>query len=221
MPVELEDLIKENQNLIYSIASSFGRRELFEDLFQVGCIGIMNAYKNYDPSYGVKFSTYAYSYITGEMKKFLRENRGIKVSRELTKLELKIEKVSILLSQRLMREATASEIAEFLDIPEYVVSEAIHSKDTIKSIDDSVCDNGKEMSLHDIIGNKKTVDINTLIALRDEISKITPEEKLLIEKRYMEDQTQSEIASILGMSQVQVSRKEQKVLVKLKDKLAA
>lgn len=221
MPVELENLIEENQNLIYSIAHSFGRKESMEDLFQVGCIGIINAYKNYDPSYGVKFSTYAYSYIVGEMKKFLREDRGIKVSRELTKLELKIEKVSILLSQRLMREPTASEIADFLEIPEYIVSDAIHSKDRIKSIDESICEDGREMSLHDVIENKKTVDINTLIALRDEIAKLSSEEQLLIEKRYMEDQTQTEIASILGMSQVQVSRKEQKVLVKLKDKLVA
>lgn len=221
MSTDINTIIMENQNLIYSVAHHFGYPTLMEDLFQVGCIGIMNAYQNYDSSYGVKFSTYAYPYIAGEMKRFLRQNKGIKVSRELTTLQLKIEKANILLSQRLMREPKPDELAQFLEVPEYVISEAIVSKETIKSIDEPICEDGKVVTLHDTIAQLEQVDLNTLIALREEISKLTPIEKTLIEKRYMEDQTQTEIANILGMSQVQVSRKEQKVLVKLKDKLAA
>lgn len=221
MPSELNTLIMENQNLIYAIAHNFGNPTMLEDLFQVGCIGLMNAYKNYDPTYQVKFSTYAYPYIVGEMKKLIRENRGIKVSRELTKIQLKVEKASILLSQRFMREPTFRELAEFLEIPEYIISEALHSKEAIKSIDEPICEDGKVLTLHDTIANIETMDINTLIALKEEISRLTPEERTLIEKRYLEDQTQTETARVLKMSQVQVSRKEQKVLIKLKDKLAA
>lgn len=219
MQTELYTAIMENKKLIYSVAHQFKRPDLMEDLFQVGCIGIINAIKNYNPSYQVKFSTYAYPYIEGEMKKFLRENRSIKISREMNSLQLKIEKASILLSQRLMREPTYHELAQFLEIPDYMVSEAIHSKDTLKSIDEPICEDGKIITLHDTIGNTLSMDLNTLIALREEISALDPVERTLIEKRYMEDRTQSEIAKALGMSQVQVSRKEQKVLVKLKDKL--
>lgn len=221
MPTEINTLIMEHQNLIYSVAHNFGSPAIMEDLFQVGCIGVMNAYKNYDPSFQVKFSTYAYPYIVGEMKKFIRENRGMKVSRELLKLQLKVEKASILLSQRLMREPTYQELSDFLEIPEYVISEAVHSKEAMKSIDEPICEDGKVITLHDTIGQVEAMDLNTLIALRDEISRLDPEERMLIEKRYMEDQTQTEIANVLGISQVQVSRKEQKVLVKLKDKLVA
>lgn len=221
MEPKMNDIIMENQNLIYSVAHQFGSISLMEDLFQVGCIGIICAYKNYDPSYQVKFSTYAYPYIVGEMKKFMRENKGIKVSRELVKIQLKIEKANILLSQSLMREPTSLELADFLGVPEFLISEALHSKEAIKSIDEPISEDGKVLSLHDTIGNVETMDLNTLIALREEISKLDPEEKFLIEKRYIEDRTQMETANELGMSQVQVSRKEHKVLVKLKDKLIA
>lgn len=221
MPNELNNIIMQNKNLIYSVAHNFGTTEIMEDLFQVGCIGVINAYKNYNPCYNVKFSTYAFPYIVGEMKKFVRENNGMKISREIIKLQLKIEKASILLSQKLMREPSFTELSDFLGIPEYIISEAIHSKDTIKSIDEPICDAGKELTLHDTIGKDEHVDLNTLIALRDEISRLLPEERMIIQKRYLEDQTQTETANSLGISQVQVSRKEQKVLIKLKDKLVA
>jgi len=221
MEAEKNAVLNEHQNLIYSIAHQFGSPFLLEDLFQVGWIGLNNAYNNYDASFGTKFSTYAYPYIVGEMKKFMRENHGMKVSREITKLTLKIEKASILLSQRLMREPTFQELADFLEVPEFVISEAIHSKETIRSIDEPIKEDGKIITLHDTVGQVERVDLNTLIALREEVSKLDPLERSLICERYMKDQTQSETASILGMSQVQVSRKEQKVLVKLKDKLAA
>lgn len=214
-------VLNEYQNLIYSIAHQFGSPFLLEDLFQVGWIGLNNAYNNYDASYGTKFSTYAYPYIVGEMRKFMRENQGIKISREITKLNLKIEKASILLSQRLMREPSFQELADFLEIPEFVISEAVHSKDAIRSIDEPIKEDGKVMTLHDTVAKKENVDLNTLIALREEISKLDPLEQSLISERYIKDHTQSETASVLGMSQVGVSRKEQKVLMKLKDKLAA
>ena len=119
-----------------------------------------------------------------------------------------------------MREPSIEELAHFLEVPEYTVIEAIRLKETIQSLDEPIKEDGKKITLQDII-ETKSIDLNTLIALKEELSKLNPEEKLLIQKRYMEDQTQSEVADVLSMSQVQVSRKEQKVLVKLKGKLAA
>lgn len=216
-----DSVIMKHQNLIYSVAHQLGHPAIIEDLFQVGCIGIMKAYDNYNPDYKVKFSTYAYFNIVGEMKRFLRQNRGVKVSRDIMKLQLKIEKTSILLSQKLMRDPTTRELAEFLEVPEDCIIEAMCSKEPIRSLDTPICENGKNLTLYDTLEDVESLDLNTLIALRDAISKLSPEERILIQKRYMEDQTQRETASILGISQVQVSRKEQKVLVKLQDKLVA
>lgn len=171
-----------------------------EDLFQVGCIGLINAYNNYDKNSNTKFSTYAYSYIFGEMKKLVREDKGVKISKNITKLYLSIEKGSIYLSQKLMRMPTIEEISNFLEIDEYLVCEALNSMNSLIDIDNiQVSDN--EMNLF------------------DELSSLDEDEYELINKRYMCDMTQKEVADTLGMSQVQVSRKEHKVLMKLRNQL--
>lgn len=218
---ELEQIILENQNLIYSITHYFEGYKNKEDLFQVGALGLIKAYKKFDSSLGVKFTTYAYTYILGEMKQYVREDKGIKISREITALNLKIEKASILLSQKLMREPSLQEISDFLEIPPELVSESRITTNIIQSIDEPINMSGKEFTLHDTIANRQSTDINTLIALKQELEHLTPFERELIENRYLKDLTQTETASILGMSQVQVSRKESKVLTKLRDKLAA
>ena len=133
---EITNLIINNERLIYSIANYFKNYQSKEDLYQAGCLGLVTAYKKYDPNMNCKFTTYAYSYILGEMRKLVREDKGLKVSRETTKLNLKIEKAYVLLSQKLMKEPTTHEIANFLEIPEYYVSEAILSLNKIKSIDE-------------------------------------------------------------------------------------
>lgn len=217
----MEELILENSNLIYSITKYFEKYGNKEDLYQAGCIGMMIAYKNYDPSQNVKFTTYAYPYILGEMKKLVREDKTIKVSRSLQMLNLKIERAIILLAQQLMREPSMIEIADYLEIPEYMVAEALGSSKPICSIDEPLMSDGKEITLHDTIGKVDRETKDELLILREELLHLSPFERELIEKRYMEDLTQQQTAQILGMSQVQVSRKEQKVLCKLKDKLAA
>ena len=164
-----------------------------------------------------KFTTYAYPYILGEMRKLVREDKGLKISREITKLNLKIEKAYVLLSQRLMKEPSTLEIARFLEIPEFYVSEAILSLNKIKSIDEPVSSEGREFTLQDVIGKSENVD--DLIMLKELLQNLNSEEKTIIENRYMKDYTQSETSKIVGMSQVQVSRKEQKVLQKLKQKM--
>jgi len=217
----MEQLILENKNLIYSMTRYFERFCNKEDLFQAGCIGMILAYKNYDESMGVKFTTYAYPYILGEMKKLVRENRTVKVSRNIQMLSLKIEKANILLTQKLMREPNNIEIADYLELPIEIVNEAINSNMMVYSIDEPLNNDGKVVTLQDTIGNVDNENIDDLISLRDELSKLTDFEKKLIETRYNKDLTQAQTAEVLGISQVQVSRKEQKVLLKLKDKLSA
>lgn len=214
---EITNLIINNEKLIYSIANYFKNYNSREDLYQAGCLGLISAYKRYNPNLNCKFTTYAYPYILGEMRKLVREDKGIKISREITKLNLKIEKAYILLSQKLMKEPSIEEIANFLEIPEYYVSEAILSLNKIKSIDEPVSNEGKEMTLQEVIGQSNNID--DLILLRDSLNNLNEEEKELINNRYMNDYTQSETSKLIGMSQVQVSRKEHKVLQKLKQKM--
>lgn len=218
--LELNDLIIQNQNLIYSIAHYFSNYPNKDDLFQAGCVGFIKAYYNYDSKFHTKFTTYAYPYILGEMKKYVREDKGLKVSRDMDYLNLKIDKISVLLSQKLMREPTNEELSLELGIPVSLIVEARKARFVLYSIDEPLANDGKEMTLQDVI-SKDDLDMNTLLALKEELLKLQLDEQQLIESRYMNGYTQAETASMLGLSQVQVSRKEQKVLVKLRDKLAA
>ena len=215
----MEDIILENQNLIYYIANYFKNYPYKDDLYQAGRLGMIEAYKNYNPNMNCKFTTYAFTYILGEMKKLVRTDKGIKVSREISKLNLKIEKAYILLSQKLMKEPSIKEIANFLEVPEYIVSDAILSTNKIKSIDEPVNDEGSALTLQDVIGESNNID--ELLLLKESLNNLNKEERQIIDNRYFKDYTQSETSKIIGISQVQVSRKEQKVLEKLKSKMIA
>ena len=217
----LTKLILENKNLIYKISTFFTSYSNKEDLFQVGCIGLINAYKKYDESFNTKFTTYAYPFILGEMNSYVKRDRGIKVSRDISRINSSIEKASILLTQKLMREPSISEISSFLEIDECLVVDAMISRDPMVSFDSTISSDGKDITLLDIIPNVESMDMNTLVALREELSKLSDEEKEIINNRYLKDLTQSEVAEVLGISQVQVSRKEQKVLSKLRNNLVA
>lgn len=216
---EITNLIMNNERLIYSIANYFKNYNSKEDLYQAGCLGLITAYKKYNPNMNCKFTTYAYPYILGEMRKLVREDKGLKISREITKLNLKIEKAYVLLTQKLMKEPSIEEISRFLEIPEFYVSEAILSLNKIKSIDEPVNDEGRDFTLQDVIGESENID--ELIMLKELLQGLNSEEKAIIDNRYMKDYTQSETSKLVGMSQVQVSRKEQKVLQKLKQKMIA
>ena len=116
--MNIEQAIYDNQRLVYSISKYFKNYQNKDDLYQAGYLGIINACKNYNPNQGCKFSTYAYPYILGEMRKLVREDKGLKLSRQISKLNLMIEKAYILLSQKLMRNPSVSEIANYLEIDE-------------------------------------------------------------------------------------------------------
>ncbi len=214
----IEEIVVENQNLIYSVVNEFGNEINKEDLFQVGVMGMIKAYKNFDESLNIKFTTYAYTYILGEIKKYIREDRGFKVSRQTSSLGYKIEKARELLAQKYNKVPTYNEIAVYLEIPEYVIAETINSKQEIKSIDSAVAIDSKELTLHETIPSKRE-DIDSLILLKEELLKLEDNEKELLHKRYFEDMTQTEVANAFGMTQVQVSRSEKKVLTKLKSRM--
>ena len=130
----LNEIIVNNKNLVYSIANYFKNYKSKEDLYQAGFLGLVKAYKNYKSDIGCKFTTYAYSYIFGEMKKLVREDKGLKISREISKLNLKIEKAYILLTQKNMKEPSIKELSQYLDIPEFLISEALKGSDDSNNI---------------------------------------------------------------------------------------
>jgi len=203
----LKNLIVENQNLIYSIARKF--KGDLEDLFQVGCIGFINAYKNYDISYQTKFTTYAYSYVFGEIYKYVLQNKNIKLSPETVKLNTALNKAYDFLSQKFNREPTDVELASFLEIPVYKVAEIKNLQDTT-SLDDNT-----NIDLYNII-SFENIKKDDLILLKDALAKLDDKERELILKRYFYNMTQSEIAKQKGVNQVKVSREEGKVLTKLR-----
>lgn len=215
----LTDIIEQNKNLIYKVATLFNSYSNKEDLFQVGCIGLINAYKKYDESFNTKFSTYAYPYILGEISSYVKKDKGIKVSREISKLNSSIERASVLLTQKLMREPTIEELSCYLEIDEGLIIDALKARYPIMSTDSVINDEGREITLLDTIPDISCMDINTLVALKEELFKLDSFDRELINERYVQNLTQSEVASNLGISQVQVSRKEQKVLSKLRSNL--
>lgn len=209
----LEKLLEENKKLIYSISKYFDGDK--EDLFQVGVLGFIRAYKNYIPNKEVKFTTYAFPYILGEMKKYRRENKIIKVNKEINQLNKKIEEAINFLEQRLMREPSIKEISIFLEIEETYIEEAIKSRNFVNSLDD-VLSEDNSLSLYDILEDKSNMPLENMLALKEAISNLSDEEKQIINSRYFEDKTQTQISNVLGINQVQVSRKEKKALQKLK-----
>lgn len=206
------------QNLVYSLMKYFKSYPNKDDLFQAGCMGVLKAYKNYNESLGVKFSTYAYSYILGEMKKLVREDRGVKINKQMRLISSKIDKAKILLEQRLMREPTNHELANFLEIPEYILEETLRSNQMIYSLDVPISTDGKDLYLSDIISSHE-LDINTLLALKQELLNLNELDRKLIEESINSNLTQTELADKYDMTQVQVSRKIKKIKEKVKSNL--
>lgn len=221
--MKMEEVLLENEKLVYSIISKFRGYYDTEDLFQVGMIGFMKAYQNFDESYGTKFTTYAHTYILGEVLKYIREDRNIKISKDMMQLARSVDKAREILSQKLMRTPTITEISLFLEVDESVIEQAERSKEFVRSLDHTLNeeDDGKDLNLYDSIQvEERGFDAN-ILDLKDALNTLPEEEKKLIHLRYFDDLTQSEVSKELGTSQVQVSRKEAKILTKLQQKLAA
>ena len=211
----LEDIVVENSRLIYSLVKKYGNSNNREDLYQVGMIGLINAYKNFDSNYNTKFSTYAYMYIEGEIKKYIMNDHLIKMGRDYNKIIKNISKTENILEQKLMRKPTNYEIAHFLEIDEKIVDDLKASMYYIESLDSSI--NGEdEFTLYNTVSSNNDMPSIDYLFLKDEIASLPEKEQELIRYRYYMDKTQQEVADILGDNQVQVSRNEKKILKRIK-----
>ena len=219
-----EIIIKENSGLIWSIVKRFLNRGYdAEDLYQIGCIGLLKCIKKFDTNYDVKFSTYAVPMIMGEIKRFLRDDGLIKVSRPLKEIATKAKYIKDVLTKEKNEEPSISEIAIAIDVPVDDLILALDADKDVESLYSTVYQNdGKSVYLIDKLELKgdNQENIVDFIVLKDIIEKLEPREKQIINLRYFEDKTQSQVAKIIGISQVQVSRIEKKVLIKIREKFA-
>ncbi|WP_166239243.1 RNA polymerase sporulation sigma factor SigF [Paenibacillus turpanensis] len=217
-----DTLVNCNIRLVWSVVQRFlGRGYEPEDLFQIGCIGLLKSVDKFDLSYDVKFSTYAVPMIIGEIQRFLRDDGTLKISRSLKELANKVRKTKDELSSRFGRLPTISEVAEELGItPEDVVF-AQEANKPPSSIHETVFENdGDPITLMDQIADDTQEKWFDKLALNEAIGTLSERERLIVYLRYFRDQTQSEVASRLGISQVQVSRLEKKILQSIKDQIA-
>ncbi|RSK27708.1 RNA polymerase sporulation sigma factor SigF [Bacillus sp. HMF5848] len=219
---EARDLIvQKNMRLVWSVVQRFLNRGYEpDDLFQIGCIGLLKSVDKFDLSFDVKFSTYAVPMIIGEIQRFIRDDGTVKVSRSLKETGNKIRKAKDVLSKQLGRVPTINEIAEYLEIsPEDVVLAQDASR-TPTSIHETVYENdGDPITLLDQIADQGETKWFDKIALKEAIRELDDRERLIVYLRYYKDQTQSEVAERLGISQVQVSRLEKKILMQMKDRM--
>ncbi|MBE6148495.1 MAG: sigma-70 family RNA polymerase sigma factor [Firmicutes bacterium] len=204
----IEEIIRGNTNLIYKIASKFYGAES-DDLFQAGVLGLLKAYRNYKDNGTTKFSTYAYDYIYGEMY-LLVNNRAMKFNKEILKLYRMIEKTRFSLAQKYNRVPSNAEIALFLEIPECQINDAIIAGKEIMSLDSE-----QDMPFYETIKVDEKVNVDDQILISEGLELLSSDEKKIIEARYYEDLTQSEVAKKLAMTQVMVSRYEKKGLTKM------
>lgn len=213
-----EKLIEENLPLIKSIVKRFKGRLEYDDLMQLGAMGFVKAVQNFDADFGVRFSTYAVPMITGEIKRFLRDDGAIKVSRWTKTLLQKINAYIDEQSKAGQQEPTVEQLAQKFDVDAQEIVFAMDSNHYLLSLSQPIGDD--EQSIEDKIADDDEPD-NRLdkILLRDLIYGLPQREKKVIILRYFRDKTQTEIAKELGVSQVQVSRIECKVLKQLKEKL--
>lgn len=213
-------LVEKNVRLVWSVVQRFINRGYDpEDLFQIGSIGLIKSIDKFDLSYDVRFSTYAVPMIIGEIQRFIRDDGTIKVSRSIKELGNKIRITKEELTKQLNRSPTVQEVADTLDITPEEVAQA---QDAIKyphSIHETVYENGGEpITLLDQIADDDKQWFDKL-TLEEAIRSLTERERLIVYLRYYKDKTQSQVAKRLGISQVQVSRLEKKILEEMKEKM--
>ncbi len=213
-----DKLVKCNSALVKSIVKRFlGRGVEYDDLFQIGCMGLIKAIQNYDASFNVRFSTYAVPMILGEIKRFLRDDGSIKVSRSLKETAIKALNIQEQMKDKLGRTPTINEISEAIGIPSEDIVFAFDAAKTPLSIYENAYDDSSVLLVDRMMTDEsQQEELIDKILLKELIGKLDMQERRIIVLRYFQDKTQSEIASVLGISQVQVSRMESKILAKLR-----
>jgi len=207
-----EEFVQGNLRLVLSVIQRFNNRgENPDDLFQVGCIGLMKAINNFDPTKQVKFSTYGVPMIAGEVRRYLRDNAAIRVSRSIRDVAYRVLQCKEALILKLGRDPTLEEISQALELPEATVSEALDAVCAPVSLYDPVyADGGDPLMIMDQVRDCRNTDENWLerIALRDAFRALAPREKHILALRFFDGKTQMEVANLVGISQAQVSRLE-------------
>ena len=214
-----ETLVQANTALVRSIVKRFLNRSIeYEDLFQIGCMGLVKAISRFDLSYDVRFSTYAVPMIAGEIKRFLRDDGMIKVSRSLKELAARAASAREKLSDKLGREASINEIAKELCVEPEDVVEAMEAARPYSSIYEPAYGADSDALLVDTVGGscRELESAVDRVALKELLSTLSPRERTIITLRYFSDKTQSQVAAVLGISQVQVSRLENTILLRLR-----
>lgn len=220
----MELLIKNNSGLIWNIVKRFtGRGYEAEDLYQIGSIGLIKAIKRFDISLEVQLSTYAVPYIMGEIKRFIRDDGIIKISRQTKELAIKIKQIQNEYMNKKGEEITIGKLSEILDLSKEEIAAAIESSNMVDSMDSVESSNEDDRTLADKITDGKD-EYNSLVdkmALNEIIDHLEAREKEVVMLRFYKEQTQAQVGKILGITQVQVSRIEKRVLDKMRLKLEA
>lgn len=216
-----DKLVNCNLKLVFNLVKRFQNRGYeLEDLFQIGCIGLMKAIDKFDLSYDVKFSTYAVPMIVGEIRRFLRDDNPVKVSRSVKETAYKVQQVREMLTARLGREPAVGEVAAELGLSREEVVNALEAAQAPTSIYETLHqDDGDPIYLLDQLKGEEDGDAPWLetISVKQLLNNLPERDRLIIVWRFFEDKTQSDIAGRLGLSQVQVSRLERQALKKLKE----
>jgi RNA polymerase sporulation-specific sigma factor len=206
-----ENLINGNLKLVLSILKKYvNRTDNMDDLFQIGCIGLIKAIDNFDLAHEVKFSTYAVPMILGEIKRYLRDNNSVRIARSIKDNAYKALKIREELTNSLGREPTAQQIADIMELPIYEVKSALESMhDSISIFEPIYNDGGDTIYLADQLADKKEkYDVSVKLALKEALKKIKQKEKYIIIARFINGKTQMELSEELGISQAQISRLE-------------
>ena len=219
----LNKLIEANLPLVTSISKKFTNRGYeYEDIYQIGCMGLVKAIKNFDEKYNVKFSTYAVPMIIGEIKRFLRDDGMITVSRNVKSLAKKLHFDKEALTKELNREPTVEELAQFSGMDKEEILFALESSASMQYLYEVIHqDDGSPVLLIDKLSENAIEDKNITekLALKEALRNLDTKSRQIIVLRYFKDKTQIQVAKMLGISQVQVSRIEKKVLQEMRKQL--
>ena len=224
----MASLVKNNLGLVYNIAKRFSERGYeLEDLNQIGALGLIKSIKKFDTSFDVQLSTYSVPFIMGEIKRYIRDDGKIKVSRSIKELGAKINQIQKEYYLKNGQDIKIEQIAEILKMPKEDIALAIdaNSSAIVTSINEPVYskDSSKTLNVEDIIPDTKNQEamINDKLTVNKLIEELQPQEKQIVMMRYYKGNTQTEVAKTLGISQVQVSRIEKRILYTMKQKLQA
>lgn len=217
-----DEFVVANLRLVLSVVQRFyGKRDKCDDMFQVGCVGLMKAIDNFDINLNVKFSTYAVPMIIGEIKRYLRDNNAIRVSRSLRDIAYKALQTRDKYLKQFSKEPTVEEIAKIIDLPVKEVAFALDAISDTVSLNESVYEDGDAVRIMDQIADTKHDDdsLNEILSLKSALSKLDKREREILLLRYFIGKTQIEVSDTIGISQAQVSRLEKNAIDSIRENI--